>query len=904
MRRVFHIVVCLAAFLLAGCVEPIAPGTGQRIVLKMYCEDPVQTKSEPGLDAYNENLITKMDIFFYSGEPGLNQTAVLYSHFDLDNTTTGSADFQINVSSGQIQSLFPDGVDKITVFAVANYAGDELLVASEADLSHTTLAELYNKSVKTEFVHPSKISQDDFMMRGLQTLDLNGVDGREKEVVCTGTVDLERYASKLTVAVHIPETSEIGFEKWHPMRENMEVYLVDGVNTVKLSGEQAPSASAYFDYSKARRRFAVRNSQTGEVTDLIEPTIVDEGTPQEKKYYNTYPMYMYPQTWDYGSSDKNAGTCEPHLKLILPWYREEDVDHNIYSNQRQCYYKIMLPDSFDKKFEMNNWYHLDIDIDILGALTDENAVPISPGSSFIVPWQNVEQKINHNVNVGEAHYLFVERDSIVLRNYGELTIPYLTSHPVQMKEGSIRATRPYYGTESEGTSVYEGAAIIRKAQNHDIYPDGMLYLDYIDGQTVETSTTTVTVQGIDYSAVSVKINKFEFLVVEALASVIVRHELVNDYTKVDFDYSPYSIFFTLEHGDADRIEKTVQVEQYPAIYIDRKTNSDAKTVGGTTTLYPKDNSTKQSDSQYWGYAFVDGGAYWPANLDPEDPNSAFTRGIAGSTTCRWVQGARQNRRDQNGNNADMFFKIPSTNDALYIRQEYQWRTLWYTGGSLDMFRINVTALPAGSDFVIGDPRTHNIRDLNSDYKKSFNSRFYDSEGAFHGGILPEPDPALRDGFTISRALYPEGDYRTLMFYYPTDDADRTKTMLAPSYRFSSKFSGIEFSGVNNTKGITKEYATYRCATYQEDGYPAGRWRLPTKGEIRFAAMLSANKVFAVLFNVGGKYWSSTGAILVQDGNVKDDSATDAMLRCVYDTWYWGDEQLENRNEFVWGDRKR
>ena len=902
MRRVYHIVVCLAALLLAGCVEPNMSGTGQRIVLKMYCEDPAQTKSEPGLDAYNENLITGVDFFFYSGEPDPSKLAVLYRHFDLDNTTTGSADFQINVSSGQIQSLFPAGVEKMTVFALANYSGSDPLPVSETDLSHTTLTELYDISVTTEFVNPSKISQDCFMMRGLQTLDLNGVD---EEVVCTGTVALARYASKLTVAVHIPETSikltGSGEERWHPMRENMEVYLVDGINTVKLSGDPAPSALAYFDYSSARRRFAVRNSQTGEVTDLIEPTIIDEGTPpQEKKYYNTYPMYMYPQSWEYGSTDKDAGTCEPHIKLILPWYREEDVEHNIYSNQRQCYYKVMLPESFNKKFEMNNWYHLDLDIDILGALTDENAVPISPSSCFIVPWQNVNQKINHQVEVGEAHYLFVERDSIVVRNYGELTIPYLTSHPVQMKEGSIRATRPYYGTESEGTWVYDSAAIIHKATDHDIYPDGMLYLDYIDGQTAVSSQTTVTVQGVDYDAVSIKINKFEFLVVEALASVIVRHELVNDYTQADFDYSPYSIFFTLQHGDSDRIEKTVRVEQYPAIYIDRKTNSDAKTVGGTTTLYPKDNTTKASDSQYWGYAFVDGGAYWPENTD--DP---FERGIAESTACKWVQGARQNRRDQRDNKQDMFYKIPSTDDALYIRQEYQWRTLWYTGGSLDMFRINVTALPAGSDFTIGDPRTYTIRDLNSDYKESFKSRFYDSEGEFHGGILPEPDPALRDGFTISRALYPEGDYRTLMFYYPTDDADRTKTMLAPSYRFSSKFSGIEFSGINNTKGVTKEYATYRCAAYQEDGYPAGRWRLPTKGEIRFAAMLSSNNVFAVLFNVNGTYWSSTGAIKVESaGNVKDVSVTEAMLRCVYDTWYWGDEQQENRNEFVWGDRPR
>ena len=911
MKKVLHIIVCLA-LLLAGCVEPITPGTGQRIVLNMHCEDPALTKTEQGLDAYNENLITCVDLFFYSGDiksvPKLNQRAVLYKHFDMESTTTGSAKFPINVSSAQIQNLFPEGISQITVFAVANYMGSDPLVVSETDLP--TLNELYNKSVTTEFANSSKISQDMFMMRGFEVLDLNGADGREKDLVCIGTVGLERYACKLTVAVHIPETSlELASdgEIWHPMRESMEVYFMDGVNTVKLSGkDDAPGVSGYFDYSKARRRFAVRNSQTGEVKDLLDPTIVDEGTPQEKKYYNTYPMYMYPQTWVDGSSDKSAGTCEPYIKLILPWYREENVQSNIYANQRQCYYKVMLPDDFHHAFEMSTWYHLNLDIDILGALTDENAVPTSPASCFIVPWQNLAHKISHNVDVGEAHYLFVERDSIVVRNSGEVSIPYLTSHPVQIKNGSIRATRPYYGAEKVNTHLYDGAAVVCQASGHDIYPDGMLYLDYIKDQSIETSSTTVTVQGEEYAAVSVKIKGFEFLVVESLARVIVRHQLENDYTIAEFDYSPYTILFTLEHIDADRIEKMVKLEQYPAVYIDRITNSDAQSEGGTTPVKEKSNSVQNSPSRYWGYAFVDGGAYWPEYATNGEDDSE--RGVNGSTKCIWKPGRRQYRRDQGkpSNEQDMFFVIQGNDDlAKYSRSEYQWRTVWYTGGSLDLYRINVTELPSGSEFVIGDPRAFLPRDVNKEYKQSFNRRFYDGSGEFKQGVLPEPDPDLRDGFAKAPALYPAGEYRTLMWYYPADTTDRTKNMLAPSIRISSKFSGVEFGGVNNTLNITKEYATYRCAAYQEDGFPAGRWRLPTMGEINFIARLSSNKVITELFTLGQKYWSSTGAILVdKQGNVSPSKVTEALLRCVYDTWYWGDEQQEERNQFVWGDRPR
>ena len=55
----------------------------------------------------------------------------------------------------------------------------------------------------------------------------------------------------------------------------------------------------------------------------------------------------------------------------------------------------------------------------------------------------------------------------------------------------------------------------------------------------------------------------------------------------------------------------------------------------------------------------------------------------------------------------------------------------------------------------------------------------------------------------------------------------------------------------------------------------------------------------------GDYWSANGVVNVNkdNGTVSDKNASTAMLRCVYDSWYWGDEQWNPRTEFVWGDRK-
>ena len=123
-------------------------------------------------------------------------------------------------------------------------------------------------------------------------------------------------------------------------------------------------------------------------------------------------------------------------------------------------------------------------------------------------------------------------------------------------------------------------------------------------------------------------------------------------------------------------------------------------------------------------------------------------------------------------------------------------------------------------------------------------------------------------------------------------------MVAPIYRISTKLSGIEEGG------ITFERARQRCASFQENGFPAGRWRLPTKGEVKFISQLSSNGYFEWQF--GGNYWSANGALNVnkETGVIVDSDPKVALLRCVYDVWYWGDEQVDNVARFYWADEPR
>lgn len=159
-----------------------------------------------------------------------------------------------------------------------------------------------------------------------------------------------------------------------------------------------------------------------------------------------------------------------------------------------------------------------------------------------------------------------------------------------------------------------------------------------------------------------------------------------------------------------------------------------------------------------------------------------------------------------------------------------------------------------------------------------------------------------------------GQNNKMVAYYPTDESDLGKNKIAPKFRVASSY------------GITGALSSFqmaqrRCATYQEDGIPAGRWRVPTKSEIEFMIKLSNIKAIPSLFtpetngqyNRGG-YYSADGGVVFPwtDGTVGYRTAAEMSsasysnyVRCVYDEWYWGtDDRLaaNNRARFTWGDR--
>lgn len=215
----------------------------------------------------------------------------------------------------------------------------------------------------------------------------------------------------------------------------------------------------------------------------------------------------------------------------------------------------------------------------------------------------------------------------------------------------------------------------------------------------------------------------------------------------------------------------------------------------------------------------------------------------------------------------------------------------------NMYVVNVSALDKfqlidGTYATIGDPRTIEAVAISA-------------AGGYMGTWNPAVATARYWNYT-THSLTAAGTTRTLQYYYPTDRSDANKSVIAPRFRTNSA------SGQTDGNSYTIEEATRRCAAYQQDGYPAGRWRLPTNAELEFITKLCALGVVPPFFGDTNNYWSATDLYLYNSGAVtKNNTATTKRYcRCVYDEWYWDiiDKAEKNthstKNVFYWGDKAR
>ena len=228
--------------------------------------------------------------------------------------------------------------------------------------------------------------------------------------------------------------------------------------------------------------------------------------------------------------------------------------------------------------------------------------------------------------------------------------------------------------------------------------------------------------------------------------------------------------------------------------------------------------------------------------------------------------------------------------------------------SYSMFIINVSAFNADNNTFVA-PKLNNNGYLNvptANTGQNGGTTEGNIDTQEYQYIIGDPrqrqnimDPTTGDWADLDWAE--DHNHKNLQYYYPTDGDGHTFQVIAPKFRIVS---------FNNASGKNSEPAgaAMRCASLQEDGIPAGRWRLPTVAEVKYIISLQRQGKIQPIFSSSSSYYATAAygnrehskliTLTLNGNNYVWNNLTGGMsVRCVYDEWYWGSNRdaVKNNN---------
>lgn len=414
----------------------------------------------------------------------------------------------------------------------------------------------------------------------------------------------------------------------------------------------------------------------------------------------------------------------------------------------------------------------------------------------------------------------------------------------------------------------------------DLYRYTYLVVDPTSVVLNNTSTTTLHYTSSSALTKDTKITKVEYNSYETPGQVTHHTLTADDLAKLttnryelDYTSTPGQIRFTHNVDDGTYAAKTITIQvanddglselvtitQYPAIYMH---------------TFPGDN------------AFVDG--YFSHVADP-----ASSIGNAIYSDYGAYNSVNYSKNFPDGDASFNYYNSDGTN--VTVPYGSMVKALAQTSGGIvnnSITEITVTSFNSNNGFYeangtkyyyqIGDPRE------NAGYTSNDLQAYLTNQKLVSHSWL-------YDRYTITQKSW--GDNAAKI-----KKASETKTIIAPQFFVSS--------GWNSSTSLSFADAQKRAATYQEAGYSAGRWRLPTEAEIMFITARQREGVIPTLFGSSAPYWAASGRVYfdgafydadhvkrstsgssyVSGGYVYASGLSDngtAYMRFAYDTWYWG-----------------
>lgn len=873
---------------------------------------------EAGVTDLNENLIKSVTICMSpsAGDRTDNDAPAFMQTFRDLNAKNGTVTLRIPMSMELENRLFNENnSESCNVFAAVNVEPGDA----------KTVADLRALTITSTFATDQK--QASFTMDGDAKVDYERMSHS-----ATSEIKVKRSAAKFTLALavesEIKEMTAGGEITWMPKLDGMSVMMQQGVGVSQLDPRPEPNMDhdVYFNTANTLNAMYTFNY------DANAKNPEESGLKYKYDYVQNIPLYSYPNKWT-NNEEERHGT---YLLLVVPWSNDGGKTY------RTCYYHVPVVPSGTYEIARNISYHINLHVGVLGSYVPEEPFEVE-ADYFVADWGSKDLE----VDIKDYRYLVVDQNEYTVNNENTITIPFYTSHPTEVVAINMKFWRFNFSDEGTAFSVTVTKEMNELSEVKGGKPVFTSNFDNTNNTLTVTHDLTIW-QPYDADGKIVDLtNNVESLgagrkKTQTEAEVKAVTDKIAFYKEVDDDeYSMVEFEVTVQHSDvadgSSGIDKrlykeTVNINQFPGMYITAVQNNTIS----------NDAHTALSGNGAYGNTIING-----RYDDHVSWGNNYNTGV-------FDQSSTYDNRKMALNAVNWDYSMGLSTGFL------NWNP--------NMYLVTITNLPENTEFIIDDPRSYYINNyLSNDnvdaqnltpYPDQYWKRVYagtywnveklnnptasEIQTIMNGREEPQPDRYnwtygyKVDGFISAKALSGESP-RTLRYYYPTREAmDNSKTV-APKFRICSSYGGT-------WAYLTREMARRRAAAYQELGYCAGRWRLPTFGEVKFVMELSRqNKIPRLFGRESGVwyYWCAQGAVLVpprgdttteikivadpgRNGNPEGGNSAVAPFtgnnfrdhgRFVYDEWYWGSTPIEpssnqapNRNTpiytFTWGDQQK
>ena len=878
------------------------------ISLEFLSAKAIQTRADfPAGDAdgdYNENVIYTLDYFIFdvdprtytTTEPFLSGRFTFIDGIEPVDEQTAKANAK-PVSLEGTPLINADGTAKKGyVYAIANLPSSVTLPTSK---TYETLQGLEMAADFAKLTSGKFTPQESFVMNGIKefTPTLTG----DKTVL----VELSRRASKITLDMNVIKlieqysTNNVTQEEiyqgtWVPNVAKMQVYLTYANRYGLMDGSylgRTYSDAKFFTYNRyayqptidedgVYQEMKIARDEDGHI--IYDPTTGNpqyvEGASFEAFEVTGTPFYSYPMTWK--TSDSHA----PFIKIIIPWvkydllpaYRKMDEDTRLSvinalagfpastqygdrvttaadmtnRNGNEFYYKINLPTIIDDDdtgaLQANNWYKIELDVAVLGSETDDLEVRLD-GQYYAVDWS---QPSDLGGDLFAGRYLTVAGSS--LSNDQIQKLP-------QSIQNRIPANVPVYEAYSNTVSIP-----IISSHVFNVVSATATY------QTFTGNGSTQTLQANQYTFTP----KYDVVNGSYLK---LDHEFVTNVNSFGNnganakDVSPIVYNITVRHsdtgGNADWITRQLVIIQYPPIYI-------SQIEGGNVFV---DGYFQYLDAAPTGYSNPVSYTWHSSKPGYRSANFRDTQ----FTYTATPRGNNDNHEPGTENNGYNYVVTPYGAIGYDGKNPTKMTLVTVTAFDSDSRQYSMTGAPNTKyEYTIADPRKKQSWTGTSQHL----TPYLTSQASSNNGNVN----LTSQSWESYESSIQVGSGNTLI------SNNLYAAPIAPAFLISSRWGR---PGGGGSFPQTLQQAEQRCATYQEAGYPAGRWRLPTEAEINFVYKLQQKGLVDNLFTTSGYvYWASSvryfGGDSGSDNFITPSGNRSTSIRCVYDYWYWGDETVD------------